>query len=408
MVNVPKNSATELLIKLLTVLVVIVIIIALIFVVRLLYPAQSPTPPSTIYATSSVPNPATSSIPNTSTISPPSPTIVITNSQPLQTSSPFQQIVTFNPSAYSAYEATDLGNIRFYQGSTELYSWCESGCSSSSTDAVFWLKLPEGINAYSSVQVNVLFGPKYEEYDGIYAGEAPQLSSIYGQYDNGANVFLIYFNGDASPSLFTTSGGDTVTQTTATFGAKTINVLRYTLGCCEEVPSALIYVGGDIPNQYVTAESSFQSDGRATDIGVIGLGQNSGPGLSDNLINTMTQWGGPTPSITGDYFDQAYVSSGSRFAYLNAGGAATTDWRYASVTYSNSTSFSGYIAPQLYKVSDGYYGVVNANPIANVSSLYLLFYPNVGASGHWVQFNWARVRAYPPNGVMPSAILTTA
>src|SRR5208337_55499 len=45
-------------------------------------------------------------------------------------------------------------------------------------------------------------------------GEAPQLSSTYGQYDNGANIFLSYFNGNTNPSSFTVSPGFTLAQAT--------------------------------------------------------------------------------------------------------------------------------------------------------------------------------------------------
>jgi hypothetical protein len=107
----------------------------------------------------------------------------------------FQQMLTFNASQYSAYERADLGNIRFYQGNSELYSWCESGCTNASTTSVFWVKMPNGIPAFSDAVITMAFLSKYVDYDsgiGAHAGEAPQLSSTFGQYDNGANVFLQY------------------------------------------------------------------------------------------------------------------------------------------------------------------------------------------------------------------------
>ncbi len=89
-------------------------------------------------------------------------------------------MIKFNPSTYSQYENGNLGNIRFYQGSTELYSWCEYGCSNTSSSAIFWVKLPNGVPANGNVIVNMTFEPKSVNYDGVYAGE----SSTYGQYDN--------------------------------------------------------------------------------------------------------------------------------------------------------------------------------------------------------------------------------
>jgi hypothetical protein len=135
--------------------------------------------------------------------------ITITNSQSSATGSIFQQMITFNPSSYSSHEANDLGNIRFYEGAVgtnELYSWCESGCTSSSPSAIFWVDIQNGIGSTNSVLVNMSFNSNLlTEYDGVYAGEAPELTcpnsntmicgSIYAKYDNGATVFpALYVN----------------------------------------------------------------------------------------------------------------------------------------------------------------------------------------------------------------------
>jgi hypothetical protein len=152
--------------------------------------------------------------------------ITITNSQSSPTGSGFQQMVSFNPSQSSAYtvnEASDLGNIRFYQGGQELYSWCESGCTSASSNAVFWINLPSGIGASSSIALNMYFLTNTVEYDGVYAGECPTCNSIYAKYDNGGKVFNFYdnFAGNSglssawtvSQDAYTVSNGLTITQT---------------------------------------------------------------------------------------------------------------------------------------------------------------------------------------------------
>jgi hypothetical protein len=121
--------------------------------------------------------------------------VTITNSQGSGTGSNFQQQITFAATSYTANEASDLGNIRFYQGGSLLSSWCESGCASSSSTAIFWILIPGGISANSNVLVNMTFLPTNTEYDGVHAGEASQLSGTFGAYDNIANVMnagLIY------------------------------------------------------------------------------------------------------------------------------------------------------------------------------------------------------------------------
>ena len=139
----------------------------------------------------------------------------VINLQSTATGTDFQQMIYFNPSSYSSYEASDLGNIRFYNGNNELYSWCESGCTSTSSNAVFWINtgsLNIGPNSYATV--NMTFEPTSTEYDGVYAGEAPQLSSSYAEYDNGANVFTKYenFAGTTLWSGISTISGASITQ----------------------------------------------------------------------------------------------------------------------------------------------------------------------------------------------------
>jgi hypothetical protein len=142
-------------------------------------------------------------------------------------------------------------------------------------------------------------------------------------------------------------------------------------------------------------EGSFQSDGSSTDM-QWGFAQNSGTGISDNAILTGTQFGS-------DYFDQEYISGGTRTVDQNGQGTTTTAWRYFSLSYYSSSNYTGFISPQLYSATGGFSGVVAANPIASVTPLYFGWSGDAaGLSGKWTQFNWLRVRAYPPNGVMPS------
>jgi hypothetical protein len=131
-------------------------------------------------------------------------------------------MIFFNPTSYSGYASADLGNIRFYEGTTELYSWCESGCTATSSNAVFWVRIPGGIGFNAGGTANVVLSMTFlstsTEYDGVYAGEAPQLSCTstvynsliaqnvctanYAKYDNGGNVFQSYqnFAGNSCPA----------------------------------------------------------------------------------------------------------------------------------------------------------------------------------------------------------------
>jgi hypothetical protein len=115
----------------------------------------------------------------------PNVTIYLTNVQNVSTGLDFQQMVVTNSSAVFQNISSDGGNVRFYIGQTELYSWRENA-------TMWWIKLPDGIPADSQIALNMTFLQMSTEFDGVYAGEAPQLSSAYAQYDNGASVFINY------------------------------------------------------------------------------------------------------------------------------------------------------------------------------------------------------------------------
>ena len=328
--------------------------------------------------------------------------ITLTNSQSSATPSPFQQMIQINEGNYANYITYNgnIANFEFYTQSGQILpAWIESNNSGTLT---VWVNLPNGIPASSSLTIYLGFASKTTNLlsssgtSGI--GEAPQLSSTYAQYDDGANVFDIYFNGDTPTSDFVTGGGDTVTQQTGvTLPNGAIgNVLRFTTGSSEAVTTVDMFTTTSLQNSpnYYISEASFQSDGSGIDMDW-GFAQNSGTATSNDAIFVGTQF-------VGAYFDQAYISGGSRYHDINAQGSTTTSWRYSSLTYNSSSSFYAYIAPQLYSTSGGYSGTVSTNPIASISPLYWGWWGDVGASGHWTQFNWVRVRAYPPNGVMPS------
>ena len=127
--------------------------------------------------------------------------ITITNSQASATTSTFQEKITWNPSSYTSYEASNLGNIRFYSDSAftaPLYAWletCTPSLSNTATSATAWIKLTSSIAGNGGTQtIYMAFLATTTNFDGSYWGAAPTLSSPYGQYDNGANVFNFYDN----------------------------------------------------------------------------------------------------------------------------------------------------------------------------------------------------------------------
>jgi hypothetical protein len=99
-------------------------------------------------------------------------------------------------SAYAQFESENLENIQFNDQSGHVIpSWLESGNTRSSTRTVYWLRLTRGIPANRAVTVYMVFGRTTQNMlNSTTTGEAPSLSPIYGQFDNGAQVFARYAN----------------------------------------------------------------------------------------------------------------------------------------------------------------------------------------------------------------------
>lgn len=306
--------------------------------------------------------------------------ITLFNSNTANTPGQFQQMISFNAVPYKAYERSDLGNIRFYQNNDALYSWCESGCSNSSaSNSVFWIKVPNGLPAKSNTVITMTFMPKYVTYGpGAtgYAGEAPQLSSTYAQYDNGASVFSFAyadFKGTTCPTGFTCSStiqinsGISIYWNTA--GNSVLTSTAYGLNVSQM---------GDVYGTYA---------GSCVDIGgnqPCTVGYTSGGG------GQMSAWGGVSSSSIEP------ISSSGTTAQFGSSTSASVATVY-SVYYPTAGAVSSYWA--------------NYQTATAPSSSYPSSNIKFGiANGGWTTgtgtigpFYWMRLRAYPPGGAMPAA-----
>ena len=309
--------------------------------------------------------------------------LIISNNQNLGTGSDFQQMVTFNPSNYSRYEAQNLGNIRFYQGSTELYSWCESGCTSSSQQAVFWVKLPGGVPASSNVSATIVFEPAGTNYDGIYAGESPEQSVTYAQYDNGANVFAYYSNfaGPSTPSGWSSQpNGGTITINNGAYlaggHAHLISDWPISAGVVEMY---LVSENTNNGNDWILTSGNSTQNYNYIACGVGYQNQISGGGTQGGYGLNIQNNGGGTPSI---------VASANPSPYF-----PTIIGVYGANLYANYSA-----------VANSSNGCVIPNSI--FGSTYLQMAAETGVGSANFRFDWVRIRAEPPNGVMPSVSLS--
>jgi len=336
--------------------------------------------------------------------------VTVTNNQGSSTPSVFQQMVTWDPATYSAYEATNLGNVRFCSDSqcvTPLNAWlesCSSTCStngSSSTSATAWVKLTSAIaGSGGTLTIYMVFEAASANFDGNHWGEAPQLSGTYAQYDNGANVFTAYFNGNTATSSFSVFSGYSLSKASGISGpgGATINAIEAT-GYNANNP--VFSFNTAMSNVGLITESSFSSPGSVspgTDTGVVGLVNNAAASSVNNAVSADMGYNNV-------YFDQDYESGGTVTTDVNPQGAATSSWVYATLTYAGSaaSSWSAYIAPQFYSATGGYSGTVSSNPLSSATNLYLgQISATTNTYALTIYYNFDRARAYPPSGIMPS------
>jgi len=307
--------------------------------------------------------------------------IPITNTQNVATPAPFQQMIQLNLANYPQLKgvASDLSNIYFssdQQGQNKLYSWRETPASLTA-NMIWWVLLPNGIPANGTTTIYLQVSSS-TALDGDYTGEAPQYSSTYGQYDNGAKIFTNYFNfsGTSLPSGWTSSAtssasvsvnnGITLSSSTPNNNASVITNIQVTTTTVvdENITSLASSSFGGQDMCLVSSSSSTSFSPLANSVGSL----NGSPlEIVNNNGNTLA-----TTNITNT---PVVVTVADNILYAN---------------YNQVASISGQI----------------------LTKGYLALAINIGSSAFPVNASfavqWLRTRAYPPNGVMPTLQAQTA
>jgi hypothetical protein len=123
----------------------------------------------------------------------------------------YQQPIEIDSSSLGVWINSNWTNGRVYNSSgAPVYAWIESGASNSSNDTHLWVKMAS-IPAGGWSNLTISFGPlsAFDLSPTGYMGEAPELSSSYGAFDNGAKVFNFYdnFGGNSLSSAWQVHGG---------------------------------------------------------------------------------------------------------------------------------------------------------------------------------------------------------
>ena len=294
-----------------------------------------------------------------------------------------QVMLTFNALNYSSDLAANLQNIYVYNsisGKT-VPAWIEGNVlneqqtTSMNTIAnvIIWINA-NAISTASDTNYYIGVGGTGTDFfvSGNNIGEAPQLSSTYGQYDNGASVFnALYenFAGTSVPSGWTNSGA-TINNGLSTAGG----------GNSIYTSSAVYSTASDVLDFYTTFNTPTTADGSgfglaATTSDFTGTAQYWDVETDYSTTNSVGHIPGQSSTITGPSDGQPFVFS----IYETT----STTFTYS---YTNSGSLSA----------------------GNSGSLYVGIVAQASSASAWGPLYWVRIRTYPPSGVMPATTFGAA
>jgi len=319
--------------------------------------------------------------------------LILYNTQNISTPSPFQQDIAIcngsinigNNFAYvnnaTLFNEINSNGSNVYFTTTcnstpNIYSWYEGQENFNGTYCdVWWLNLSNGIPANSNVTIYMYIGNSSDNYYSQYypyVGEAPQLSSTYGQYDNGNYVFLFYDN----------------------FAGKNINKRKWAS-----------FTGGS--GASITVNNGITINGSSSYAGLITLaGFNPTSTIADiYVIYASSKWPVISMTIGNSASSNGYFSllSGESYSYYfgsysnGINGNEGFRWNYPAILSEGWQSSSLQIYGSNYTyTSKGF------TTYSLPSSVYYGFGSVATSNMGIITVQWIRVRAYPPNGVMPS------
>ncbi len=328
----------------------------------------------------------------------------IINTQNQGTPSPFQQMINVTSSSlgWADISSSPFGqNVEFFSATGQILdSWLENYTS---THAIWWVKLTSSIPAGSKQTIYMGFAPTSTNlFNTNNVGEAPQLSSSYGEYDDGANAFNFYDNfAGTTPNtnnwVVLSGGSNTITVN----NGLNIQAAAGTAGYY------LIYSKGTF-NPGSVLETDFSYGGPfSTNIGSLNPGfsssQSSSIVPSAQSQNTVA-WTINSAAV-GDWVAVQGNNNGVNGAaptYVDStGNNSDQPLSIWGVTYTGGTNYWTWHNYQQFTSSSS--GAQSSGGMYVGLGYESYEYPNgVLTTAINFTFQWVRVRAYPPNGVMPS------
>ena len=306
----------------------------------------------------------------------------ISNSQSTATPNPFQQMinVTSSDSGWTyinTNQTTAFGeNVEFfYANGTIIPSWLENYTSG---HALWWVKTGS-IAASSTLTIYMGFANKTTNlFNNKTTGEAPQLSSTYAEYDDGANVFTNYWNfaGTALPTGWTSLAQTDVAITID--NGITVNNTDTSATSLEQVAYYNTTVTPSVEDFLVTSSSFGTSN--------VGVGYTtSTPVTTNQPPNTVEgALGSDTNNTRAFAINPSGDLSGTIGATVGTSGIVSTIWTNSSAVTAT------------YDYGDA---TTETTDVPTYGSAYMVLMTQFSTS---YTLQWLRTRAYPPSGVMPS------
>ncbi|MGC9144797.1 MAG: hypothetical protein ACP5GS_01585 [Nitrososphaeria archaeon] len=308
--------------------------------------------------------------------------VTIFNQQNVNTPAPFQQEINLSKTSQIAQLVEpNASNVEFsYLNGTLIPSWFEG--KDSHGDYIWWIKLDDGIPADSMINIKMIIGPwnvNYYAENPNVVGEAPQLSSNYGEYDSGQNVFNFYdnFGGSSINSGKWNANGNGTVQVNDGLTIK-----------CSNNNYSIVYSKANFG--YGNVVEFFGNLGALTE-SIKSKSQNMSIGLgASNITPSYVIFSSVLPSSSTPI--NLEVSSNPSLYGYNSG---LYIWQLELID-NNVIGFQNYSSK--HSISD--------TALSNFDEP-IVFYCYNGKSGKSLTlgpFYWVRVRAAPPNGVMPKVI----
>ncbi|MFP3167368.1 MAG: archaellin/type IV pilin N-terminal domain-containing protein [Candidatus Nanopusillus sp.] len=368
--------------------------------------------------------------------------IIIYNTQSISTPQLFQQDIAIcngsinignnfayvnNQSLFNQINSNGQNVLFFNPDNGQLlYSWYEGQLNYGNTYCdVWWVKLPQGINASSSVTIYMYIGLNNSNYYQQYYPYVGTNEQVLGtmQYDNGQDVFVAY--GYFSNTFDGWSGyiyAESFSPTATPYGIEMMNNIlwegtyilppnNWNIPKIPLIVEEAWYYGGGSPNDDSNAISLFgNTSNQIMANHVWGGNYVNVPASSSSTFSQFDYWINRqrdilASAVTNQLLNSTYFpnSGGTVYSYL------IVNSTYAQTGYYIYNSNQAWVPLTLldtYNINyNGYtYSNLNYNPYRYPT---LEISAGTGSGGGSYQYvEWVIARAYPPNGVMPSIYIS--